>query len=102
MPARAVHHFPESRNDVKLALSYKGSTQPRFQRNETHTCPAAETGLKYHFSVTPGSGLAWKPVCGGEFEGVEHKAWGDDTGYKRPGSQAFGGLPGPGGHHGLG
>jgi hypothetical protein len=33
--ARAVHHFLESKNGVKLVLELKGSAQPRFQGNET-------------------------------------------------------------------
>jgi iron complex outermembrane receptor protein len=34
---RAVHHFSESRNGVKLALNHKFRSQPRFQENETRS-----------------------------------------------------------------
>ena len=34
---RAVHHFSESKNGVKLALNHKFRSQPRFQENETRS-----------------------------------------------------------------
>ncbi len=40
--SRAVHHFSESKNGVKLALNHKFRSQPRFQENETRS-RASET-----------------------------------------------------------
>jgi AraC family transcriptional regulator of adaptative response / DNA-3-methyladenine glycosylase II len=40
--ARAVHHFSESKNGVKLALNHKFRSQPRFQENETRSRVSSE------------------------------------------------------------
>jgi 3-phytase len=43
---RAVHHFSESKNGVKLALDHKVSAQPRFQGNETRIRATIERTYK--------------------------------------------------------
>ncbi len=57
---RAVHHFSESKNGVKLALNHKFRSQPRFQENETRS-----NGLdERHELGTPGRGArAWVRGC---------------------------------------
>jgi uptake hydrogenase large subunit len=54
---RAVHHFLDSKNGVKLALNHKVSAQPRFQGNETRTSPQARTPFLNNLAAS--EALAW-------------------------------------------
>jgi hypothetical protein len=70
LPTRAVHHFSESKNGVKLALNHKVRSQPRFQENETRSslvCLKPNSPLAATFCRNADNLLCAK---GGQEEGI--------------------------------